>query len=180
MVIVPKTLIWQWQDELLNLLDMPSAVWNGRCWVDENKIEYPAKEEYGLSNCPRRVGIISQGLIVHSRDKVGEQLMRLNYECIIVDESHRARRKNLGTGKENDAPQPNNLMAFLVEIARKTKSMLLATATPVQIHPIEAWDLLFILSQGNDFVLGDYLSRWQERRNRGLTFSYGQRRIGIR
>jgi len=26
LVIVPKTLIWQWQDELLNLLDMPSAV----------------------------------------------------------------------------------------------------------------------------------------------------------
>jgi superfamily II DNA or RNA helicase len=32
LVIVPKTLIWQWQDELLNLLDMPSAVWNGRYW----------------------------------------------------------------------------------------------------------------------------------------------------
>jgi hypothetical protein len=33
--------------------------------------------------------------------------------------------------------------------------MLLATATPVQINPIEAWDLLFILSKGNEFVLGD-------------------------
>jgi hypothetical protein len=59
-------------------------------------------------------------------------------------------------------------MGFLIDIAKRTKSMLLATATRVQIHPIEAWDLLYILSQGNDFVLGDYLSRWQQEANKGL------------
>ncbi|HBM14775.1 MAG TPA: helicase SNF2 [Lentisphaeria bacterium] len=177
LVIAPKTLIWQWQDELLNLLDMPSAVWNGKSWVDENKMEYPAKEEYALLKCPRRLGIISQGLIIHSKGKVSEQLLTQYYECIIVDESHRARRKNLGQGKENDSPQPNNLMAFLIEIAKRTKSMLLATATPVQIHQIEAWDLLYILSQGNDFVLGDNFSRWQREGNRGLNLITGREEI---
>jgi hypothetical protein len=34
--------------------------------------------------------------------------------------------------------------------------MLLATATPVQLHPVEAWDLLHILSNGNDSVLGGW------------------------
>lgn len=177
LVIVPKTLIWQWQDEMLNLLDMPSAVWNGKCWVDENKIEYPAKEEFALSRCPRKVGIISQGLIVRSRAKVAEQLMKLNYECIIVDESHRARRNNAGNGKENDSPQPNNLMGFLIEIAQRTRSMLLATATPVQLHPIEAWDLLYILSQGNDFVLGDHLSHWQSEANKSLHLVTGREEL---
>jgi hypothetical protein len=40
--------------------------------------------------------------------------------------------------------------------------MLLATATPVQLHPIEAWDLLSILSNGNEGVLGGKTgtSRW--------------------
>ena len=28
-VLAPKTLLWQWQGELRELLDMPSAVWNG-------------------------------------------------------------------------------------------------------------------------------------------------------
>jgi len=177
LVIVPKTLIWQWQDEMLNLLDMPSAVWNGKCWVDENKIEYPAKEEFALSRCPRKVGIISQGLIVRSRSKVAEQLMKLNYECIIVDESHRARRNNSGNGKENDSPQPNNLMGFLIEIAPRTKSMLLATATPVQLHPIEAWDLLYILSQGNEFVLGDNLSRWNSEAGKSLHLVTGREEL---
>jgi ERCC4-related helicase len=174
LIIAPKTLLWQWQEELINLLDMPSAVWNGKCWVDENKIEHPVREENGLTKCPRRVGIISQGLIVRSRTKVSEQLFRHSYECVIVDEAHRARRKNLGRGRERNPPDPNNLMAFLVDIARKSKSVLLATATPVQIHPIEAWDLLFILSQGNDFVLGDYLSSWQRESLRGLNLITGR------
>ncbi|AEW00273.1 helicase SNF2 [Niastella koreensis] len=174
LIITPKTLILQWQEELLNLLDMPSAVWNGRSWVDENQIEYPAKEEFALGKCPRRVGIISQGLIVRSRAKVSEQLLKQQYECVIVDETHRARRKNLGRSRENDPPQPNNLMTFLLEIAKKTKSMLLATATPVQIHPIEAWDLLYILSQGNDFVLGNDFSMWQRERLKGIHLITGR------
>ncbi len=40
LIIVPKTLIWQWQDEMNSLLDMPSAVWDGKFWVDEEGHEY--------------------------------------------------------------------------------------------------------------------------------------------
>jgi len=173
LVIAPKTLLWQWQDELNDLLDMPSAVWDGKHWVDENKVEYAFDENEALSKCPRRVGIISQGLIVRSKQKVSEQLLSLNYECVIVDEAHRARRKNLGRGKENDKPQPNNLMDFLLKISARTKSMLLATATPVQIHPIEAWDLLYVLSQNNDFVLGDKFSQWIREPIKGLKLVTG-------
>src|SRR3954468_24093932 len=61
-----------------------------------------------------------------------------------------------GADKINEKAEPNKLMAFLREIARRTKSMLLATATPVQLHPVEAWDLLHILSHGNDGVLGGW------------------------
>ena len=177
LIIAPKTLLWQWQEEMITLLDMPSAVWNGKCWVDENKVEYPVREDYDLCKCPRRVGIISQGLIVRSHSKIGDQLLKQNYECVIVDEAHRARRKNLGRGREGNPPTPNNLMAFLIEIAKKSKSMLLATATPVQIHPIEAWDLLFILSQGNDFVLGDNLSNWQRDGLRSLNLITGKEEL---
>jgi hypothetical protein len=41
LILVPKPLLWQWQDEMKNLLDMPTAVWNGKRWIDENGIEYP-------------------------------------------------------------------------------------------------------------------------------------------
>jgi len=48
LVLAPKPLIWQWQDEMLNLLDMPAAVWNGRQWVDEMGIEYPSVGEESI------------------------------------------------------------------------------------------------------------------------------------
>jgi hypothetical protein len=88
-------------------------------------------------------------------------LKQLTFECVIVDEAHRARRKNLGPGRETEKPDANNLLAFLLEISPKTKSLLLATATPVQLYPVEAWDLLNVLGMGNDFVLGNPFSSWR-------------------
>ena len=55
-------------------------------------------------------------------------------------------------------------MGFIAEIAPRTKSLLLATATPVQLYPIEAFDLLSLLSIGNDHVLGNDFSRWRYNR----------------
>jgi SNF2 family DNA or RNA helicase len=173
LVIVPKTLLWQWQDEILNLLDMPSAVWNGREWVDDNGIKYPASGDGAIKRCPRRVGIISQGLITANSEQV-QYLLNMEYECVIVDEAHRSRRKNLGPDKEDEKPNPNNLMKFLLEISKRTKSMLLATATPVQLYPIEAWDLLNILAQGSDSVLGNLFSMWRRYPGRALKLIMGK------
>ena len=160
LILVPKPLLWQWQDEMKNLLDMPSAVWDGKRWIDEHGIEYPIKGAVGIKQCPRQIGIVSQGLVT-SRSEAAQYLLKLSYECVIVDESHRARRKNLKRDQEQEAPEPNNLLAFLEQISQRTHSLLLATATPVQIHPIEAWDLLRILDGEREFIFGKPWSRWR-------------------
>ena len=41
LILVPKPLMIQWQDELWNLLEMPSARWNGLQWIDEQGVAYP-------------------------------------------------------------------------------------------------------------------------------------------
>lgn len=61
LVIVPKTLLWQWQDEMLNLLDMPSAVWNGKEWVDENGIKYPAVGDDAIKNAQEEWELYHKG-----------------------------------------------------------------------------------------------------------------------
>jgi len=177
LVIVPKTLLWQWQEEVNNLLDLPAAVWNGKEWVDENDIKYPSSGDGAIKNCPRRVGIISQGLITAKSEQV-KYLLNMEYECVVVDEAHRARRRNLGLGKENEKADPNNLMDFLFKISKRTKSMMLATATPVQLYPIEAWDLLNILAQGSDSVLGNQFSMWRRYPVRALNLIMGKEIIG--
>ncbi|AGX86969.1 phospholipase D-like domain-containing anti-phage protein [Candidatus Symbiobacter mobilis] len=161
LVLAPKPLLQQWQDELMELLSLPSARWNGKAWVDENDLEYPSEGAKSLGKCPRRIGLVSQGLVVRGLSEAVGQLLSRRYTCVIVDEAHRARRRKVpkvdaDADEVNERAEPNKLMAFLRDIGPKTKSMLLATATPVQLHPVEAWDLLHILSQGNDGVLGGW------------------------
>lgn len=175
LILVPKPLLWQWQDEMNNLLDMPSAVWDGKRWIDENKIEYPIKGAVGIKQCPRQIGIVSQGLVT-SRSEASQYLLKLSYECVIVDESHRARRKNIKRDQAQDVPEPNNLLAFLEQISHRTHSLLLATATPVQIHPIEAWDLLRILDGEREFIFGKPWSPWRFP-NRSLPVVMGQEEL---
>lgn len=161
LILVPKPLMLQWQDELRDLLGIPSAVWLGDAWRDEQGIEHPVTGPEGVRRCPRRFGIVSQGLVVAGNEIV-THLLSMGFECVICDESHRARRRKIDPSDLTPKPEYNKLAAFLAQISPRTKSMLLATATPVQLHPIEAWDLLSILSAGNEAVLGNDWSEWRK------------------
>lgn len=175
LIIVPKTLLYQWQDEIHSMLDIPSAVWTGKCWRDENGFDYPCDSTKGILKCPRKIGIVSQGVIT-AKTESAELLKQKKYECVIVDEVHRARRKNIGKDPNIVRAQPNNLLSFLNEITFSTHSMLLATATPVQIDPIEAFDLLDVLGKPNNAtkVLGDTYSVWRKTPRTGLDYISGE------
>jgi hypothetical protein len=53
LILVPKPLMIQWQDELWDLLEMPSARWNGRQWIDEQEVVYPEFGPQGMRKCSR-------------------------------------------------------------------------------------------------------------------------------
>ena len=40
---------------------------------------------------------------------------------------------------------PNRLLDLLQRIRERTQALLLLTATPMQVHPVEVWDLLSVL-----------------------------------
>lgn len=183
LVLAPKPLLQQWQGEMMELLQLPSARWTGKAWVDENELEYPSEGVRSLGQCPRRIGLVSQGLVVRGMKESLDQLLQRHYACVIVDEAHRARRRDIPKVDASDSEvderaEPNKLMAFLRDIGQKTRSMLLATATPVQLHPVEAWDLLHILSHGNDGVLGGWTrtSPWYQA-SRCLAIATGQQTV---
>lgn len=175
LIIVPKTLVWQWQDEIKSLLDMPSAVWTGKGWQDENGYFYQAEGIRSISKCPRKVGIVSQGL-VSRQSEAAEILKQLKYECVIVDEAHRARRRNPGKDPDSNKANPNYLLEFINEISLRTKSLLLATATPVQINTIEAFDLINALSLPHEAqkIMGDEYSQWHKKPQQMLDMVCGK------
>lgn len=175
LVVVPKPLMQQWRDELWDLLQLPSATWHGGYWEDERGVRHPSarSDHEGLVECPRRLGIVSGGLVKQSA-RVREILTNRTWICVIVDEAHHARRKNTGKSKRHQAALPNKMLTFITAVAAKTKSMLLATATPVQIDLIEAYDLLDALNTGNQRVLGSVFSRWQVEHRLGLEMIAGE------
>src|SRR5690606_30830200 len=85
-------------------------------------------------------------------------LLGLRFGVVILDEAHKARTRR-GIGR--DAGTPNELMAFMRDIAARADHVLLGTATPIQTDPQDLWDLLGILQQGaGRSVLGNDLAPW--------------------
>jgi superfamily II DNA or RNA helicase len=172
LILAPKPLLEQWQNEMWSMLAFPIARWDGRRWIDEQGVEYPAIGPAGIKKCPRRAGIVSAGLIT-ANTQAAEILREISWDCVILDEAHKARRKNLKPEQRGDEADSNNLLEFMRAIAANSKSVLLATATPVQLDPIEAWDLLDILAAGNSFVLGDDFSAWRNQVARMIDYVMG-------
>lgn len=158
-IFAPATLTEQWQTEMLDKLGIPTARWDtvGKVWLDaEEQIISPAGREQ-IAHCPLRIGIVSTGLMM--RDSLEKQhLLGMHFGVVILDEAHKARTRQ-GFGKE--AGTPNELLAFMREIAARADHVLLGTATPIQTNPADLWDLLGILHQGpGRFVLGHDLAPW--------------------
>lgn len=158
-IFAPATLTEQWQTEMLDKLGIPTARWDtvGKVWLDaDERVLSPTGREQ-IAHCPLRIGIVSTGLMM--RDSLEKQhLLGIRFGVVILDEAHKARTRQ-SFGKE--AGTPNELLAFMREIAARADHVLLGTATPIQTNPADLWDLLGILHQGpGRFVLGHDLAPW--------------------
>jgi hypothetical protein len=64
------------------------------------------------------------------------------WDLLILDEAHHARRKGAGLTKDKKA---NQLLGLMQRLKDRTSGLVLLTATPMQVTPIEVWDLLDLL-----------------------------------
>ncbi len=158
-IFAPATLTEQWQTEMLDKLGIPTARWDTvrKVWLDADERAISAAGCEQIARCPLRIGIVSTGLMM--RDSLEKQhLLGLRFGVVILDEAHKARTRQ-GFGR--DAGTPNELLAFMREVAARADHVLLGTATPIQTDPRDLWDLLGILHQGRGhFVLGHDLAAW--------------------
>ena len=151
LILCPATLTQQWQTELKDHLGIPSAVWlsNKKQWVDNHQRVIRGGSATDVGHCPLQIGIVSTGLITHNSTE-SQILRQIRFGTVILDEAHKARVKLL-FGKESGE---SNLRAFMADIARTSRHILLGTATPIQTAVRELWDLLDVLSVQADFVFG--------------------------
>ena len=96
---------------------------------------------------------LNEDILLMSREtaRMESQLNRIlagpDWDLVLMDEAHAARRAGAVEGEFNSG---NLLLSMLRELAftGKARSILLLSATPMQIHPWEPWDLMSVLGVG--------------------------------
>ncbi len=154
LLLVPANLLKQWQGELREkgglivprLEGLTVLVWpDGR----QERVDSLATA-------------LAHDLLLMSREtaRTGNNLPVLlaaePWDLVLLDEAHAARRASQVEGEYNSATLLLELLRQL-QLRRRTRSILLLSATPMQTHPWEPWDLLAVLGEGglwlSDFAI---------------------------
>src|ERR1700761_6641527 len=88
LILCPATLTTQWQIELKDRLNIPSAVWlsSEKAWrLDPDEIPIPSIGPEGVTKCPRQIALVSTGLIFHNTEE-RRLLMSKSFGMVILDE----------------------------------------------------------------------------------------------
>ena len=151
LIAAPASLTRQWQREMKSkfLLDFARTAPRGRMSHERlNGDSTPFEVSEGALLAPDLV-IASTGLLTH-RTRRGEVRGAKGWDIALVDEAHYARAVN----------RQNQLYALVSDAIRpKTRALLLATATPMQLAMQEAFDLMRLTSRVGSFGLDDDISR---------------------
>ena len=165
LVLAPKNLLLQWQDELRRMLGIPSARWLAGRWITEDGAEWRTD----FTSCPRTIGLFPTSLVT-AGSVSAQALLSRKYTCVVLDEAHRARRGR-ANGREGDV---NKLLEFMLRLAPRTQTLLLGSATPIQTDRMELYDLMRVLHHGCERVLGGIGSNWAARPKDALDLVPGQ------
>lgn len=157
LILAPKAVLRQWQIELREKFNLNWPIYDG-----QNLIWYPSPALRGREIKP--VGreawhqepiVIASSHLMRRRDRVPELLEQAApWDLIVLDEAHHARRKAAGAATEGG---PNALLTVMRELKQKTQGLILLTATPMQVHPVEVWDLLDLLGLPPEWTSQSFL-----------------------
>ena len=157
LILLPAGLLKQWQAELREKggLDIPYL--EGLTYL-----VWPGGRRQRVSGLAEA---LEQDLLLLSRETARTETNRevllaaRPWDLVLLDEAHAARRKEQEEGEFNVGTLLLTLLREL-QLRRKTRSLLLLSATPIQTHPWEVWDLLAVLGEG-----GRWLAEFEEVRN---------------
>jgi superfamily II DNA or RNA helicase len=144
LLLVPKSVMQQWQDELYEKFNLNVPIYDGQklTWKKTQGFQGSAEKKVSRDKWHEEPFVICSSHLMRRRDRAAQFEQAVGWDLVIVDEAHHARRKAPGTPQQGG---PNNLLRLLQALRPKAKSLLLLSATPMQVHPVELWDLLNLL-----------------------------------
>lgn len=144
LIMAPKAVLKQWQSELYEKFNLLVPVYTGHSfvWPKHHAMQCREEEKVSRKEWTKAPLVLVSSHLMRRSDRVQELIDAEGWDLLVLDEAHHARRRGAGTTQEN---RPNRLLKLMQDIGGKAKSLLLMTATPMQVHPVELWDLLKLL-----------------------------------
>lgn len=172
LILVPKSVLKQWQEELYEKFVLNVPRYDGQSFRDVFDRELRPNAENPWDAYPM---LLSSSHLAKRRERQEEIAQAKKWDLVIVDEAHHARRKDF---LNRDQYRPNRLLELLngtgqiIGLKDKTDGLWLATATPMQIDPVEVWDLLKVVGMGGRWGAGEnnFLRYFEELRDARESF----------
>ena len=144
LILVPSALMRQWQAEMYEKFNLLVPLYTGQSlvWPEHHFHRQPLEQKVSRDQWTRQPLVIASSHLMRRKDRQPELVGAEDWDLLVLDEAHHARRRGAGTTQEKG---PNRLLRLLLDIKAKAKSLLMMTATPMQVHPVEIWDLLSVL-----------------------------------
>ena len=145
LILAPKAVLKQWQIELREKFNLDWPIYDGKglSWASSparHILGEPASAERKWHEQP---AVIVSSQLMRRSDRASALLEEAEpWDLVVLDEAHHARRRATGAKRED---RPNALLRLMRSLKERTQGLLLLTATPMQVHPIETWDLLDLL-----------------------------------
>ena len=145
LILAPKAVLRQWQIELREKFNLNWPVYDGR-----QLVRYPSPALRGREKrvvepdaWHREPVVIASSHLMRRRERARALLEdAAPWDLVVLDEAHHARRRAAGSAQDGG---PNALLRLMQGLQARTAGLLLLTATPMQVHPVEVWDLLHLL-----------------------------------
>ena len=162
LILAPKAVLKQWQIELREKFNLNWPIY------DEGKlVRYPARALRG--NHERKVdakqwheepAVLASSQLMRRKERAAVLLEDAEpWDLVLLDEAHHARRRAAGSPQEGG---PNALLKLMRALKARTQGLILLTATPMQVHPIEVWDLLDLLGLPPEWTETAFLDFFKE------------------
>jgi superfamily II DNA or RNA helicase len=141
LILVPKIILRQWQEELYEKFGLNVPAFDGHGFRDY----FRAVASPGGNPWDAFPVLLASSQLAKRRQRSEELLEAAPWDLVVVDEAHHARRRDI---QARNRYRPNRLLALLEGedgrpgLGSRTKGLLLLTATPMQLHPVELYDLL--------------------------------------
>jgi superfamily II DNA or RNA helicase len=151
LILAPKAVLRQWQIELREKFNLNWPIYDGKrlVWYPSPAMRGHDWQFVESDKWHAQPFVIASSQLMRRESRADQLLKAELWDIVVLDEAHHARRRSGGVGPD---VRPNKLLRLMRSVKDRTQGLMLLTATPMQVDPIEVWDLLSLLGLPSEWT----------------------------